>query len=87
MPEPAPADRAAAAATLLDQAGVGAAEGGADIQIVTMKPGHAVPPLDEALRIVRRQFRTPPPGYAWRSMPLTDDAGRSCLMLHLARER
>jgi HEAT repeat protein len=68
---------------LLDQAAPDALEAKSDIQIVTMAPGQSLPSDEQAALIVRKQFRTAPPGYAWRPSRLVDEAGRAFLVMQL----
>jgi HEAT repeat protein len=68
---------------LLDQAAPDALDGNADIQIVTMAPGQPLPTDEQAALIVRKQFRTAPPGFAWRPSRPVDEAGRHFLVMQL----
>jgi hypothetical protein len=81
--DPAPTDRTAYAASLLEQVATEELPTGAVMHIVTMAPGQPLPSPDEAMILVRRQFQTAPPGYHWEALPLTDEAGRPALLLQL----
>ncbi|MCC6627006.1 MAG: HEAT repeat domain-containing protein [Chloroflexi bacterium] len=81
--DPGPDAEPADLTPMLDEIVPAALSGATDIQIVTMVPGQPLPSFDEALLIVRRQFRTAPPGYAWQPVTYTDAAGRACLVLLL----
>jgi HEAT repeat protein len=71
-----PAERPDYAAQLLDQLAPALLVEGVDIQVVVMAAGRPLPSLDEAAAIMRRQFMTPPAGFAWQGRQDFDQAGR-----------
>jgi hypothetical protein len=81
--DPGPGAEAADVGQVLDEVAPDALAAGADVQIVTMVPGRPLPTEAEALTIIRRQFRTAPPGYTWQPARHVDAAGRAYLILQL----